>query len=543
MITCSQNCDGDETADEVTDANCNSKYYSGPNRGKRHVSKVMRKKSKSANAARWSKKSQPLASAGSRIINLGELSKLIEQLTTHSAECGGSCVLDGETSHIGLAVVLQARCSKCQQIFRIHSSTYTSTSTRNKQWHVNLGAVLGQMATGGGNTRLNQVLTTMGVPGMRKQMFRKIEQFLGEAMKEQLLVAMAKAGEEEKEIAIENNHFHQGIPYISIVADGGWSKRSHKHSYNAKSGVGVIFGLKTKKLLFLGIRNKYCSICAVAHHKEQSSPKHICYRNWSGTSCGMESDIVAEGFRLSERTHGIRYLKMVGDGDSSVMTKVRETVPYGTSVEKIECANHAVKCYRSRLELLVKDHPEFKGKGGLTKRAILRLTVGARVAIKLHSIDGNVQQLRHDLRNGPAHVFGDHSACNPSFCKYRQIENADEEENAVESDESSDDLEEVDHDSEGHDTLIEQLSDLVAGETEYEAEVTPEDELAARSGFRRSLEHLPDGLYRKVLACGDRLVVLAPQLISNTTSNLAECYMGLRSICDGGKQFNLVIKN
>ena len=224
MITCSQNCDGDETADEVTDANCNSKYYSGPNRGKRHVSKVMRKKSKSANAARWSKKSQPLASAGSRIINLGELSKLIEQLTTHSAECGGSCVLDGETSHIGLAVVLQARCSKCQQIFRIHSSTYTSTSTRNKQWHVNLGAVLGQMATGGGNTRLNQVLTTMGVPGMRKQMFRKIEQFLGEAMKEQLLVAMAKAGEEEKEIAIENNHFHQGIPYISIVADGGWSK-------------------------------------------------------------------------------------------------------------------------------------------------------------------------------------------------------------------------------------------------------------------------------------------------------------------------------
>ena len=51
MITCSQNCDGDETADEVTDANCNSEYYSEPNRGKRHVSKAMCKKSKSANAA------------------------------------------------------------------------------------------------------------------------------------------------------------------------------------------------------------------------------------------------------------------------------------------------------------------------------------------------------------------------------------------------------------------------------------------------------------------------------------------------------------
>ena len=36
------------------------------------------------------------------------------------------------------------------------------------------------------------------------------------------------------------------------------------------------------------------------------------------------------------------------------------------------------------------------------------------------------------------------------------------------------------------------------------------------------------------MACGDRLVVLAPQLIQNLTSNLAECYMGLRTICDGG---------
>ena len=81
--------------------------------------------------------------------------------------------------------------------------------------------------------------------------------------------------------------------------------------------------------------------------------------------------------------------------------------------------------------MLVKDHPEFKGKGGLTKNAILRLTVGARVAITLHSIDGNVQQLRHDLRNGPAHVFGDHSACNSSFCKYRQADNVEVEENLL----------------------------------------------------------------------------------------------------------------
>ena len=31
----------------------------------------------------------------------------------------------------------------------------------------------------------------------------------------------------------------------------------------------------------------------------------------------------------------------------------------------------------------------------------------------------NIQQLRHDLKNGPTHVFGDHCECNPAFCKLR----------------------------------------------------------------------------------------------------------------------------
>ena len=194
---------------------------------------------------------------------MAELSKSIEELTSHSSECGGVCSLQGETFHAGLAVVLAATCSKCQQQFRIHSSPQVTTHTGSRKWSINLAAVLSQMSTGGGQARLDQVLTTMGVPGMRKPMFKAREQFLGEAMKEQLLQSMSEAGEQEKGQAIANNHFHQGVPYISVVADGGWSKRSHKHSYNAKSGVAVI-GLHTKRLLFLGVRNKYCSVCVVA---------------------------------------------------------------------------------------------------------------------------------------------------------------------------------------------------------------------------------------------------------------------------------------
>lgn len=32
-----------------------------------------------------------------------------------------------------------------------------------------------------------------------------------------------------------------GTPYITVIADGGWSKRSYGHGYNAASGVVSIF--------------------------------------------------------------------------------------------------------------------------------------------------------------------------------------------------------------------------------------------------------------------------------------------------------------
>ena len=86
-------------------------------------------------------------------------------------------------------------------------------------------------------------------------------------------------------------------------------------------------------------------------------------------------------------------------------------------MEKVECANHAVKCYHSRLATIVKDNSEFAGHGKLTKGIIKNITQAARKAITAHSHNGDVEALRHDLRNGPRHYFGDHSGCNASYCK------------------------------------------------------------------------------------------------------------------------------
>lgn len=57
------------------------------------------------------------------------------------------------------------------------------------------------------------------------------------------------------------------------------------------------------------------------------------------------------GFNAAEEMHGVRYMRVIGDGDSSMMCDIHQYVPiWGHMVTKIEFANHAIKCYRNRLE-------------------------------------------------------------------------------------------------------------------------------------------------------------------------------------------------
>lgn len=109
-------------------------------------------------------------------------------------------------------------------------------------------------------------------------------------------------------------------------------------------------------------------------------------------------------------------MRFIGDGDCSVHPTLLENVPvWGQDIKKMECANHACKCYRSSLEKLAADNHVYKGKGGLTEKMRKRLTSAARCAIKMCSKDGNRQRavrlLEQDLINGPRHCFGYHQKC------------------------------------------------------------------------------------------------------------------------------------
>ena len=82
---------------------------------------------------------------------------------------------------------------------------------------------------------------------------------------------------------------------------------------------------------------------------------------------------------------------------SSVYCNVITGVPsYGRNFTKIECANHAIKCYRNRLEALCNDKVNYCSKHGLTQ-ALMKWGMVFYQDAQCHC---NVATLRHDLRNG-----------------------------------------------------------------------------------------------------------------------------------------------
>ena len=156
----------------------------------------------------------------------------------------------------------------------------------------------------------------------------------------------------------------------------------------------------------------------LTHQKSDPSDPHCPghpthFQPWSGSSCSIESDIILKGFQQSEEMHGLWYLWLIGDEDSSVYHSVVTGVPlYGRDITKIECANDTVKCYRNRLEALCNDKPGYGSKHGLSQTMMKRITHGERCAIKMHSATGDVVVLHHDLHNGPRHCFSLHNNCN-----------------------------------------------------------------------------------------------------------------------------------
>ncbi|KAH0807689.1 hypothetical protein GEV33_015102 [Tenebrio molitor] len=219
---------------------------------------------------------------------------------------------------------------------------------------INHSATLACISAGIGYSELEEISAAINMPMMAYETYAANEADVAAIMCQTAWKTMGEAAVEEASLARALGEVDSdGIPCITVVTDGAWSKRSYNVNYDALSGVACIIGQRTGKLLFLAVRNKYCSICARTVGSKSIPSEHLCFRNWAGPSTAMETDIIAEGFKRSLDMHGIKYTRMVGDGDSSVYRKLKEVKPYGNQlVEKVECRNHLLRNFSSKLREL-----------------------------------------------------------------------------------------------------------------------------------------------------------------------------------------------
>ena len=253
--------------------------------------------------------------SGHRIISLNNLEYYVGEISKHVLLCPKSATLAdnespikllGEVKRQGLHSILAAKCQGCQQIFHLGGSSKLHMNDTIR-YDLNVRAVWGEMSTGGGVSHLNESLTTMGIPRMTQTTFSSIEEQIYRWWKEIIDRELHAAAAEEKLIVVSRGCYHQGVPAITVMCDGGWSKRAHKHYHSANGGATIIIGKATGKLMHVGVRNKSCYICTAAERKQEEHVAHTCYQNWKESSQAMESDIIVEGFKRADQ-FGLRYI-------------------------------------------------------------------------------------------------------------------------------------------------------------------------------------------------------------------------------------------
>ncbi|XP_067216539.1 uncharacterized protein [Linepithema humile] len=324
----------------------------------------------------------------------------------------------------GLMTQLFFQCQMCH-----YKDSIWSEPTKPKILDINTAVAAATITTGIGYAQLNELCAAINVPCMSESTYITFRDNIVDDFQKTAMENMKMAGEIEKQLALERNDIINGIPYITVVADGSWMKRTYGNAYNSLSGIGAIIGYYTKKVLFVGVRNKFCAICDMAERKGVKPRIHKCYKNFdrNASSTRMESDAIAEGFKCSLEMHGLIYKTVIADGDSSVYQTIHDNKPYCeqmVTVKKIECSNHLLRNLCKKLKAVAETtQPKAQKQRGFValrnviKNNILNIRKEVEEAAKLRRKEQQTPQhhkaieLQQDILNIPSHIFGEHKRC------------------------------------------------------------------------------------------------------------------------------------
>lgn len=357
---------------------------------------------------------------GRRIVDLDLFIRKLQKISRHNASrCDSNQLRVHKEIRNGFHSKITFVCDDCNRHFRVCTNDNEKTTST---LCVNSSAVLGANLIGIGYSQLEQFMSALEIPSMCNDKFKSRNDQLGELWIQTAEKTMRQAAEEESLAAIERGDVdpEDGIPFITVVADECWGKRSYNRNFTSLSGVGAIVGAYTGKVLWIGVRNKYCVMCVRHTNQNLEPPDHVCTRNFTGPSSEMEWQTILEGFKLSVPLYNLRYTKLISDGDSSTYSKLLEHKPYQDRyIEKIECTNHLHRNFRKAIEAAVKGCSRGLNRHVTDSMERIRKDICCAIQFRKKqntNEDEKVSLLKSDLQNILHHVFGDHANC-PSYIK------------------------------------------------------------------------------------------------------------------------------
>lgn len=371
---------------------------------------------------------------GRRIVNIKWMFESMQRIANHSVLCSLDDIEFVKEVRRGLLSIFYFKCKMCKEALKFGSEEVIA-----EKMDVNLAMISGAVSVGNGYSQMQEITAVADIPFMSSDLYKTLHGKIHSAWMDTALDEMKKAADEEKQMAFDAGEVDiDGFPEVTVAVDGAWSKRSYRTNYNALAGVAAIVGVRTKKVLFMAVRNKYCTVCHKAIRDKTKPRQHNCGKNFSGSSTSMEADIIVEGFTKSIEMYGIKYTRFVGDGDSSVFRKLTDHMPYAPrSIVKIECSNHLLRNYCTNLKNDIWEcrGPNKPGTPQLrqvvkSKVIVLRSAVVGAVRYRKQQTDmsfhSRVEELKKDIKNSPFHVFGDHDNCRNRdggyFCKEKKPE-------------------------------------------------------------------------------------------------------------------------
>ena len=190
---------------------------------------------------------------------------------------------------------------------------------------------------------------------------------------------------------------------LTVAYDMGWQRRSTGRRYNSMSGIGVLVGNETNKILNYGVRQKDCRICTLYRHKNATVPYHDCHANFQGS---MEADLAAELVNDMARKD-VTVVKIIIDDDSTTLARLRLELDH--DVKKRNDNKHVTKSVQCALYKI--------DDSSLTKDSIKHIVRCVSYAIQQNR--DKPEDLMATRKSIIPHTCGDHSKCG-SCCRFHQ---------------------------------------------------------------------------------------------------------------------------